>query len=57
MRWFDEKRTARLEIRIEPALKELLGDLADSKNTNVSDYIRTLCIKAAKPYNKKLQSK
>lgn len=57
MRWYGQKRTARLEIRIEPALKELLEDLADSKNTNVSDYVRTLCIKNVKPFHKKIQSK
>lgn len=54
MRWYGQKRSDRLEIRIEPALKEILDDMAKEKNMNLSEYVRTLLIKAAKPYHKQL---
>lgn len=43
-RIFNEKRTDRLEIRIEPTFKELLGDLAFNEKVSLSDYVRTLII-------------
>lgn len=50
MRWYGQKRKERMEIRIEPALKEIIDDIAREKNTNLSDYVRTLLIKEAKKY-------
>lgn len=45
MRWLEEKRTDRFEVRIEPTLKENASDIADLLDMSVSDYVRTLIIK------------
>jgi hypothetical protein len=44
LRFSQEKRTDRIEIRIEPTLKELFADLAFGEGVKVSDYVRTLMI-------------
>lgn len=41
----NEKRTDKLEIRIEPTLKELIADIAFKEQVSISDYVRTLLIK------------
>lgn len=55
MRWYKEKRTERIEIRVEPALKELADDLARENNVSLSDYVRTFLVKEAKKYLKKIK--
>lgn len=40
-----QKRTDRIEIRIEPYIKELLADLAFEKEYTMSEYVRKLIIK------------
>jgi uncharacterized protein (DUF1778 family) len=57
MRWYGQKRKERMEIRIEPALKEIIDDIAFEKNTNLSDFVRTLLIKEAKKYYKNVSTK
>ena len=44
LRFSQEKRTNRIEIRIEPTVKELFPDLAFDEGVRVSDYVRTLMI-------------
>lgn len=43
-RFSEENRTDRIEVRIEPTLKELFADLAFVEGVKVSDYVRTLMI-------------
>ena len=57
MRWYGQKRKDRMEIRIEEHLKEVVDDIAREKNTNLSDYVRTLLIKEVKKYNRKTTPK
>lgn len=48
-----EKRHDKIEVRIEPTLKELFADLAFEQEITVSDYIRSL-IRAELKKKKKL---
>jgi uncharacterized protein (DUF1778 family) len=50
-----EKRTERIEIRIEPSLKDLLENMAQDYDCNVSDFVRTLIEKEAKKYSRQIQ--
>ena len=43
-RFDGEKRSDKIEVRIEPTLKELIGDIAFSEGVRISDYVRTLLI-------------
>ena len=51
-RYEGEKRTDKLEIRIEPALKELIEDIAFSEGVKVSEYVRLLLIKEVEHKNR-----
>ncbi len=55
--WYGQKRKERMEIRIEPALKELLDDLALANEMTLSDYVRTLCIRDVRRNWKKIEFK
>jgi hypothetical protein len=39
-RYEDEKRSDKIEVRVEPTLKELIEDLAFEEQVKVSDYVR-----------------
>lgn len=53
MNFLNEKRTDRVEVRIEPTLKELLDETAREHNMNSSEFVRTLIIKEVKKWQKK----
>ena len=38
-RFDGEKRSDKIEVRIEPTLKELIGDIAFSERISISDYV------------------
>ena len=50
-----EKRTERVEIRIEPSLKDLLENMANDYDCSVSDFVRTIILKEAKKYSRNIQ--
>jgi uncharacterized protein (DUF1778 family) len=50
-----EKRTERIEFRIEPSLKDLLENMAYDNECNVSDFVRTIILKEAKKYRRTQQ--
>lgn len=50
-----EKRTERIEVRIEPSLKDVLENIAFDIDCSVSDFVRTLLEKEAKKYSRKQQ--
>lgn len=43
-RFFNEKRSDKIDIRVEPTLKELIGDIAFTEGVSISDFVRTLLI-------------
>ena len=43
-RFSNENRTDKIEIRVEPTLKELIGDIAFVSGLSISDFVRTLLI-------------
>ena len=42
------KRTEKIHLRIEPEIKEMLGDLAFEEEITISDYVRTLILEELK---------
>lgn len=50
MKYANEKRTDKLQIRIEPTLREIIDDLANEKGISVSEFIRILLIKEVDIY-------
>jgi uncharacterized protein (DUF1778 family) len=50
-----EKRSERIEFRIEPSLKDLLENMAQDYDCSVSDFVRTMVLKEAKKYSRKIQ--
>jgi uncharacterized protein (DUF1778 family) len=51
----EEKRSKRLEIRIEPSLFDVLENMAIDNDQNVSTFVRTLLQKEAKKYRREQQ--
>lgn len=56
MKFGREKRTDRIEIRVEPLLKELFWDVADEKGLSMSDFARELMIREAKRFQRQLNN-
>lgn len=53
---FNGKRTDRIEVRVEPLVKELFGDAAEEKGFTMSGYLDWFMKKEAKRMQKKILS-
>lgn len=51
---FDGKRTDRVEVRVDPIVKELFGDAAEEKGFTLSGYLNWFMVKEAKRIQKKI---
>lgn len=51
-RFAGEKRTDKIELRIEPTLKELIDDVAFDSGVKLSDLIRVLIVEELRRNNR-----